>query len=357
MSKRGGGNDQRPAKRVKQLIPALTHYTFSTNPDCFKRFSWVVPRQQLFGKLKILESLQAEIATPLSKPDKFEVLSESGQGYPLNRCLRFFGVANSSKRTSVLSFAHSEGIDVFEMNSDVGLEPELHIPKLFRLAKKSQRPTIILLRKFTRVFSVDFAFENSYTEIYRRSDAVHYIVSELETLISSRAKVWVILLSDFKPMIPYDVDKYFSSTTVWNFFPVEGGDYDIFTHADRSMIMTYLINNYNPCRDKFPMSQDDLLMFCFNFAQLCTFRQMREFVRAVFTELRCSESAFTKTTLEDYLRSRKMTTISLYNPLDHVTLFLSEKLLEDYLKTRRVNSTSVYNSFEQVSAFPGDQAQ
>ena len=325
MSKRGGANDDRPAKRVKQLIPALTYYNFATNPDCFKRYSWVVPRQDLFGKLKILESLQLEIAYPLANPEKFEILSESGHGYPLNRCLRFYGVANSSKRTSVLSFAHSEGIDVFEMNSDVGLEPELHIPKLFSLAKKSQRPTIILLRKFTRVFSMEFTFESSYKEIYRRSDAVHYIATELETLVSSRAKVWVIVLADSKPEAPYHIHKYFSSTSVWNFCPVDTGEFDLFTHADRSMIMTSLINSYNPCRDKFPMTQDELLMFCFTYARLCTFRQMREFVRAVFTELRCTQSSLTKTTLEDYLKSRKMTSISLYNAFqDHVAAFMPQ---------------------------------
>lgn len=324
MSKRNGREGEHPAKRTKQLIPALVYYTFATNPDCFKRYGWVVPREQLFGRLKILETLQSEIALPLAQPEKFEVLSESGLGYPLNRCLRFFGVANSSKRTAVLSFAHSENIDVFEMNSDIGLEPELHIPKLFRLAKQNQRPTIILLRRFSKVFSLDFSAENSSREeLHWRSSAVHYISNEIESLLSSRSKIWVVLLSDTRPVAPYDVDKYFSSTTFWNFFPVDTGPYDTLKDADRAMIITSLVNAYNPCRTEFPMDQESLLMFCFNYAKHCTYRQIREFVRAVFTELRRTEGSFAADTFETYLKSRNMTTISLYNPFDvNVSAFL-----------------------------------
>lgn len=316
MSKRehNGTGDPLHAKRTRVSTPNLIHYPFSTDPESFRRYSWVVPRENFFGRSRIVELLQAEVATPLQTPEDFEVLSQSGVGYPLNRCLRVFGVPNSSKRTAVLAFAHDQRYDVLEVNSDFELDPALHFHKLFRQAVALCAPTLIVLRKFNRLFSNEVYNDSAAaSENRERVKAAHYLAKELETLLNSRHRIWVLILSDTKPVVPYDVDKYFSATTYWNCAQLDPQFYDFYTDADRSMILTYLINSYNPCRDLFPMSTDDLVMFCFNHAKYCTFRQLREFIRSVFTQMRYSKGKFAKDTLQNFIKERNMVSISLYD--------------------------------------------
>lgn len=314
MVKRNSSSDNfSGGKRYKteHTVKNLTHYPFSTDSECNRMFPWVIPRADFFGRSKIMEVLEYEVCKPMYEPESFEVLSTRDQGFPLNRCLRFFGVSNSSKRTAVLAFAQSNKIDVLEIDGDISLKPRKDLRFLLNKAQSLCKPTLIVLRRFSTVFSNVPYVESSPQNVKFRSKATHYMERMLERLVRTKTRAWVVVLSDSKPPSPYELDKYFVGSTYWVCAELDSGLYDFYTDADRAMILTSLIKRYN--NDNFPIPRELLLAFCFKYGKYCTFRQLQTFVASVFNELRRQSSEFSADTLDNFAKEHNLNSLSIYD--------------------------------------------
>ena len=317
MSKREANAVAEPnSKRVKIPCPSFKYYQFN-EPIDFKNvmFPDVVARENLFGCARMLSILENEILPSLREPEKYEFFSSTGKGLPVNRCLHFHGIPSSSKRTTLLSFAQQYQIPVLELSDPYGVAPEIHLSKLYALAKSYDQTVIVLLRNFASLLSKEFPLHPHFeSEANKRNAMLYHLPEELEKVIRSKSKIWTVLISDRTPTLEYAVDKYFLFSTYWTCFPA-GASTDFLTDVDRSMIIISRIKHHLPELNEFPFDEQTILEFCTVYAKFCTYRQLEGFVSGVITDLRLNNAEFTSTTLELYLKSRNMSSILVVAPI------------------------------------------
>ncbi len=326
MSKRSSESEPKSIpKKVKIHCPSFKYYNFSDIKEFRILYPDIVPRENLFGCAKMLTILENEIRQPLIEPEKYEFFSSSGVGLPLNRCLHFYGVCSSSKRTTVLAFAQQEKMKVLELQGTLGLVPDVHIPNLYKLAQSQLSPVIVLLRNFSELIGNEFNPHLHSDEVGKRQSLLYFLSQQLDSIVRSRCPVWTIFLSDKQPSVDYSVDKFFTSNTYWNCTQMELIN-DFFTDIDRCLIIRALTKRYCGNSEIFPFDEQELLMFCFTYTKYCTYRQIDTFLRSVFSHLKLTNSELTKDTFADYIKAREMVDVGFYpSYAGNIAPFVKEK--------------------------------
>jgi len=262
MSKRTHDGAERPLRCVES-------YEFS---QC--TYGNVVPRSELYGCRTMLTVLDEEIGIPLRHPTKFE-LTPTGT-LPTCRCVRFFGVENSSKTTAVLSFAMDRKIDVLVIRTITGFRPAAQLAAIYEKLHRFDRPGIVLFSGVESMFFTDEANIVALRDCLRRVQESQYLL-------------WTVMTTSSMDALPYQIDKYFSEKTQWSGILIEDPEKrrppepELFTALDRVKMMTSCISRFCRQPELFPWPKDrELVEFVEKHTSYCTFTQIHQFVRKVF---------------------------------------------------------------------------
>lgn len=236
-------------------------YKFSVNtiPD-------VVPFTELIGCQTIAKTLESEIAIPLKHPELFE--SSRRGSLPVNRCFRFFGVENSSKRTAVLSFAMQHRIDTVLIHTSTGFDPEVHLNQIYEKVQSFTTPSIVLFHGVDNLLRVE-KNAMALANCLRRVQMNQYLV-------------WTGVISHNNLPLPICIDRHFADCTKWAGFYAPQ-QMELFTHLDRQTMLEQCIQKYTPnvsCQ-VWPNTQERR-EFIEKWTNFCTYNEIDKFVRRVF---------------------------------------------------------------------------
>jgi len=318
---------RRPTDDASELS-FFEHYQFSKG----HHYRNVLNLLSLKGCDSILGVLRAEIGAVL---DNYELHELSSSGWiPVYRNLRLYGVKNSSRTTSVLSFAQSRSVDVLMIKSAIGFEPQKHLRMIYSQAKNLNAPAIILLKDIDFLFrhEVDFGQQENYL---RTRNALAFS-DELRAIQESQFPVWTVLLTPHPLPLMYEVDQYFQGATYWT------GDVklgDLMDNVTRAQILSDCVQRYVNASwtGEIPFRRDEnlLLNFARSYTTHCTYRQISDFVRSIVaerkrhlpsSELQCiqlDDPRLVPTTEEFFDAAQKKGTISQYPAGENVYPFIN----------------------------------
>lgn len=230
----------------------------------------VVPLADLIGCRTVIDVLQNEVGIPMRYPDLFEL---SGRGLlPVNRFFRFYGVECSSKRTAVLAFAMEYKIDVLVIRSSLGFKPAQHLPRIYEMLERFDKPGVVLFSNVEHLFFQDPSNILAFSHCLRRVQESQY-------------SLWTVLTTSCKNKFPFPIDKFFAQTTFWS--GVLQPEAELFTALERTKILSRCIAKFLPNAESFPWPENhELVEFVEKYTQACTYTQIAQFVRRVFDRKR-----------------------------------------------------------------------
>jgi len=230
----------------------------------------VVPLADLIGCRSVLDVLQTEVGIPLRYPNFFEL---NGQGQlPANRFFRFYGVEGSSKRTAVLSFAMEHKIDVIVIRSSLGFKPAQHLPRIYEMFERFDKPGMILIS------NVEHLFFHEPAHIL----ALHHCLRRVQ---ESQYALWTVMTTKSNDTFPFAIDKFFVQKTQWS--GLGHPHFDLCTPLERMKILSRCIAKFLPNPESFPWPENhELADFVEKYTKYCTYSQIEQFVRRVFDRKR-----------------------------------------------------------------------
>jgi len=267
-----------PKKRraaAEPAAPFFQHYVFRGG----RHYNNIVPPEKLFGGTSILNALNSEVRDYLINPLLYEI---SPHGYlPLRRFIRFCGVRNSSRETTILSFAKANELDVLLIKTPIGFEPQKHLRLLYAEAKSLNLPVLVVLKDVEMLFRHDP--ELGAQENYARTRNVLAFVDELTTISEGGWPVWTVLVTDHALDLDPRLNHYFQGTFFWSGILELQDLYDVVT---RCRIFTHCLQRYvsDPSDGgEYPFDHDEhcIMDFVTNYTAHCTYHQINDYVRNV----------------------------------------------------------------------------
>lgn len=257
------------------MAPCFQHYAFRGG----NHYNNVVPAEQLFGGISMLNALNAEVRDYLINPLLYEI---SPHGYlPLRRFIRFCGVRNSSRETTILSFAKANELDVLIVKTPIGFEPQRHLRQLYAEAKALNLPVLVVLKDIEVLFRHDP--ELGPQENYARTRNALAFADELSAVNDGGWPLWTVLLTDHALDLTPLLNKYFQATFFWSGLL---DIHDLYDEVTRCRIFVHCLKRYvsdpgDGSEYPFDRSERQLMEFVSTYTVHCTYRQINDYVRNV----------------------------------------------------------------------------